>query len=75
MHPVLSIPELLDLIFSFMDRASNVNNACVCRQWSEIALDNLWREVDNLLLLFSVLAPLQDNQTGYAVSSYFSPRP
>lgn len=68
MHPVLTIPELLDLIFGFMDRASNINNACVCRQWSEIALDTLWREVDSLRLLFSLLAPLLDNRSGSLVS-------
>ena len=72
-HPVLSIPELLDLTFGFMDRASNINNACVCRRWSEIALDNLWREVDNLFLLFNLLAPLQSGHAGYTVGSYSSP--
>jgi F-box-like len=77
MHPVLSIPELLDLIFSFMGRTSNTNNACVCKQWSEVALDNVWREVDDLHLLFSVLTPMRAVRGVYvsscACSELFDP--
>lgn len=58
-HRVLAIPELLDIIFSSQDRQSNINNSLVCKQWTGIALDNIWREVDNLPHLFNLLAPLQ----------------
>ena len=59
MHRVLCIPELLDMVFRFLDDASNASNARVCRQWSEIALDTLWRDVDDLYRLFGLLAPLR----------------
>lgn len=56
---VLCIPELLDIIFGMLDRTSNATNAQVCKRWSSRALDALWREVDDLHRLFSVLAPLK----------------
>ncbi|KZT05707.1 uncharacterized protein LAESUDRAFT_655083 [Laetiporus sulphureus 93-53] len=55
---VLDIPEIIELIFSFLEKRNNVVNACVCKRWSEIALDAVWRDVDNLNVLFSLLAPL-----------------
>jgi len=58
-HRVLGIPELLDMIFRFLDDASNASNARVSRQWSEIALDTLWRDVNDPYRLFGLLAPLQ----------------
>ncbi|KAJ7716728.1 hypothetical protein DFH07DRAFT_762332 [Mycena maculata] len=56
---VLDIPELLDMVFGFLDHPSNAANASVCKRWSEIALDTLWREVDDLHRLFGILGPLQ----------------
>lgn len=56
-HRILFIPELLVVIFSFLDRGTNVTNAQVCKRWSEIALDLVWKEVDNLLGLFDLLQP------------------
>ncbi|KDQ49543.1 hypothetical protein JAAARDRAFT_165540 [Jaapia argillacea MUCL 33604] len=57
-HRVLFIPELLDLVFSYLDHSANANNACVCKQWSEIALDTLWKSVDDIGRLFALLAPV-----------------
>lgn len=59
MHRVLDIPELLDMVFSFLKPPSNAVNARVCKRWSEIALDLLWRDVDDLHRLFGTLAPLR----------------
>jgi hypothetical protein len=59
MHRILGIPELLDMVFRFLDEASNASNARICRQWSEIALDTLWRDVNDLHRLFGLLAPLR----------------
>ncbi|KAH9474987.1 hypothetical protein JR316_0012086 [Psilocybe cubensis] len=59
MHRVLNIPELLDMVFSFLEPPSNAVNARVCRRWSEIALDALWKDVRDLELLFGLLAPLR----------------
>ena len=55
---VLAIPEIIELIMSFLDKKDNVNNACVCRSWSEIALDCIWRNVDDITQLLRLLAPL-----------------
>lgn len=56
-HRVLFIPELLGIILSFMDEDDHVNNACVCKQWSDITLDIIWREVDGLSRLLTLLRP------------------
>jgi hypothetical protein len=56
-HRVLAIPELLQTIFGFGTRASNVSNALVCRGWRDPALDNVWREVDDIYYLLQILAP------------------
>ena len=61
-HRVLFIPELLDIIFNFLNRDANVSNACVCKRWSEIALDVVWKEVDDLLHLFRLLKPISHQE-------------
>ena len=58
-HRVLAIPELLQIVFSFGTRASNVSNARVCRGWCEPALDNVWREVDDIYFLLQLLTPFR----------------
>lgn len=70
MHRVLAIPELLDTIFRMMDNRCNLNNALVSRAWSEIALDTLWRQVDDLHRLFNLLAPLRKASSGKYVCIY-----
>jgi len=60
-HTALLTPELLKNIFSFVGRNDNVNHACVCKQWSEIALDLVWRKVENILQLLTLLRPCQRN--------------
>ncbi|KAJ7650397.1 hypothetical protein FB45DRAFT_17131 [Roridomyces roridus] len=55
---VLQIPELLALVFQFLDPESQCAGLLVCKRWSEIALDALWRVVDDLHRLFSILGPL-----------------
>ena len=57
---LLYIPELLHLIFGFLSKKCNVSNARVCKLWSEIALDVIWREVDNLVHMFTALKPIID---------------
>src|ERR1700761_4238796 len=56
---VLEIPELLDMVFGYLDELSNVSNALVCKRWSEVALDALWRELHDLHRLFGILKPLK----------------
>lgn len=69
MHRVLAIPELLDMIFGFLDEGSNASNARVSKQWSDIALDTLWRDVSDLHRLFGLLAPLEKCSDGDYVST------
>jgi hypothetical protein len=58
-HRVLAIPELLQIIFSFGTQASKVSNTLVCRGWCEPALDNIWREVDDIYYLLQLLTPFR----------------
>ncbi|OCH87176.1 hypothetical protein OBBRIDRAFT_796441 [Obba rivulosa] len=58
-HRVLGIPEIVEMIFTFMDDVDNARNACVCRRWSDIALNHLWRELYGLHQLFRLLGPLR----------------
>ena len=55
---VSSMPELLDIIFDHLDPTSNVTNVVVCKGWSEVARDKLWREVHYPRRLLSILAPI-----------------
>ncbi|KAI0628309.1 hypothetical protein C8Q77DRAFT_1068263 [Trametes polyzona] len=55
---VLAIPEILELVFTFLEETDTSICACVCRTWSEVALDSLWRDVNDLRRLFNVLAPI-----------------
>ncbi|TCD63646.1 hypothetical protein EIP91_005163 [Steccherinum ochraceum] len=57
-HKVFQIPEIVELILSFLDRRENTNTARVCRRWSDIALTLLWRDVPDVFPLFSILSPL-----------------
>ncbi|KAJ7773058.1 hypothetical protein B0H16DRAFT_1363088 [Mycena metata] len=67
---VLAIPELLDMIFAYLDDPSNASNASVCKQWSNVALDTLWRDLNDLHRLFSILKPLK--QVGEAPDSPYA---
>lgn len=49
--------ELVAILFSFLDSRSLARSARVCKRWKEIALDILWREVDDLHRLMSKLTP------------------
>ena len=66
---IVFIPELLHIIFGFLSKKHNVSNACVCKLWSEIALDTIWREMCNLVYLFKALKPMQLNRVGCYVST------
>ncbi|KAI0668067.1 hypothetical protein C8Q78DRAFT_980440 [Trametes maxima] len=55
---VAHIDELLVMIFAYLDDRALSRAACVCKHWSEIALDGLWHEVHDLRRALAVLAPL-----------------
>ncbi|KAF7375042.1 hypothetical protein MSAN_00390300 [Mycena sanguinolenta] len=67
---VLDIPELLDMIFAFLDETSVASTASVCKRWSEIALDTLWRDLADLHRLFGILRALK--QTGDSPDSPYA---
>ncbi|KAL6298455.1 hypothetical protein BKA93DRAFT_835607 [Sparassis latifolia] len=52
-----AINELLIMVLAHLDMRSLARSACVCMRWSEIALDMLWRDVDDLMQLLALLAP------------------
>lgn len=64
----LNLPELLSIIFTFLqvDGGRTGLKACarVSQQWSEVALDQIWSQVtdfseQNLHQLFRILAPMK----------------
>lgn len=56
MHRALSLPELLLSVFACLDHQSNAKAARVCRSWSEHALNELWKDVD--IMILQSLAPI-----------------
>ena len=58
MHRILAIPELLDIIFAHLDPPTTAACAVVCKPWSDVALNALWADVDDLQRLIAVLVPL-----------------
>lgn len=71
------IPEILSMVFSSLRRNFSLNDsqgdlftaALVCGSWSQVALDELWRELPHLHLLLAVLAPMA-KVNGTWVSSF-----
>ncbi|KJA28738.1 hypothetical protein HYPSUDRAFT_128584 [Hypholoma sublateritium FD-334 SS-4] len=47
------------MIFGFLDPQANVVNAQVCKQWLDIAMDVLWKDVSSLYRLVRLLSPLK----------------
>ncbi|KAI0795978.1 hypothetical protein C8Q75DRAFT_803032 [Abortiporus biennis] len=60
MNRVLSIPEMVEIILTFCDNNSNAMAARVCKKWSDIALNILWRDVTDISRLLVLLAPLRN---------------
>jgi hypothetical protein len=72
LHRALLIPELLNNILSLMDRDESAVNARVCKQWSDIALDLIWREVVGLARLLELLKPGYNRNHRFNVRHLFS---
>ncbi|KAI0668069.1 hypothetical protein C8Q78DRAFT_1048133 [Trametes maxima] len=68
---VLAIPEILELVFSFLCAKDNAVCARVCKGWSEVALDTLWREVDDLRRFFGLLAPVETAVDSTGTPEYY----
>ncbi|KAF9501829.1 hypothetical protein BDN71DRAFT_1460290 [Pleurotus eryngii] len=70
----LAIPELLSSICQLLGPKDILTNACVCKKWSNVALDVLWKEVDDIHNLLSLLAPLEQKAgQGYKFSRSIEP--
>jgi len=64
------LPELLRAIFKNLERIDQVRCALVNTAWSEIALDQVWYDIDDLRLLLNALSPLEkDGSRKYASHS------
>ncbi|KIO23774.1 hypothetical protein M407DRAFT_26773 [Tulasnella calospora MUT 4182] len=59
----LRIPEVLLEIFVASTDSTRAAAARVCRSWSSLALDVLWRDMESPIPLLQVLSPLQPKQT------------
>lgn len=68
------VNELVAIVLSFLDNHSLAVSARVCKKWREIALDLLWREVDDLHRLFTTLSPyrkpMKKREGGRILESY-----
>ncbi|KAG9050180.1 hypothetical protein FS837_007078 [Tulasnella sp. UAMH 9824] len=56
--------EVMSMIFAMLDTEYCAVAALVCRLWSGVALDELWRSPPSLLPLFEILGPLIDTENG-----------
>ncbi|KAG8989718.1 hypothetical protein FRB90_002111, partial [Tulasnella sp. 427] len=51
----LTVPELLELILSFASQSELVKSAIVCKFWSMLALDRLWKDLDSVFPLLELV--------------------
>ncbi|KDQ55749.1 hypothetical protein JAAARDRAFT_328881 [Jaapia argillacea MUCL 33604] len=58
MHQLFVTPELLEIIFRSGDKRESAICARVCKLWSGVALNVLWRDLDGLYGLFSLLGEI-----------------
>ena len=61
---VLCIPEPLSLIFRYVDKTTLAASAIVCRAWLNPALNELWRCLDDPLVLLRLLSPMHTVNAG-----------
>lgn len=55
---VLNVPELLNIILSFLEKAHVLECALVSKSWSVVALDVLWRVMDRASDLLGMLGEM-----------------
>ncbi|KAG9045732.1 hypothetical protein FS837_005754 [Tulasnella sp. UAMH 9824] len=56
----LSIPEVLSVIFSYASPETQAACAGVCKKWSPVALDELWRDLEDIYPLLKLLIRFED---------------
>lgn len=50
--------EILDNVFSSTPKHDLVATARTCHRWSDVALNSIWRDLQNLIPLLKTYAPL-----------------
>ncbi|KIO32396.1 hypothetical protein M407DRAFT_18707 [Tulasnella calospora MUT 4182] len=55
----LAVPELLANFFSFATQSTLGTCALVCKLWSEVALDELWKHLDSVFPLLELVMSLE----------------
>ncbi|KAG9009243.1 hypothetical protein FRB93_005739 [Tulasnella sp. JGI-2019a] len=68
-HPALSIPDILEEIIEPLSISGRAIAARISSRWLSIALGKLWKDLDSVLPLLSLISPLDG---GYAASSVIS---
>ena len=63
-HPFL-IPEILLEVFEYMLRHDLASLMLVCRSWSNLCSNVLWRALDSLVPLFKLLSPMVKRFEGW----------
>jgi hypothetical protein len=58
---VLGVPELLNTIVSCLEDGDVFKCALVCKSWSSVALDVLWRTVNSVPNLMSIFGGMSRN--------------
>ena len=64
-HRSLTIVEIVTQIIAEIDWKTTVACACVCKQWSEIALDKIWQTIASEYItdeFFHLLAILRNEE-------------
>ncbi|KAK7682132.1 hypothetical protein QCA50_014718 [Cerrena zonata] len=59
---VLEIPEIIELILSYLDTGEKLHVIPVCKKWADIALNQVWKRVDDIIPLLRGLAPMVRNE-------------
>lgn len=72
---VLEIPEIIELILSYLDTGEKLHVIPVCKKWADIALNQVWRRVDDIIPLLRGLAPMVRNEWQCYVSRILLHKP
>ncbi|KAG8972852.1 hypothetical protein FRC05_009491 [Tulasnella sp. 425] len=74
MHRMLAVHEIISNIVQHCRPHVQAVAARVSRFWCDVALDWLWRDIDSILPLMRLLAPLVDTESGLAFAEKIQPR-
>ncbi len=66
---VASIPELVKMIFSYNSSTANYYCALASSAFRDVALELLWKSLDNIVGLFNLLGPLMVKEEAEFVHS------